>query len=297
MNCFRRACSPVERVTSWAQRGLTLGRLRALIPPAVLVGLWWAAAATWPVLLAYLRRANPGLAVRLPDITFLSSPPQTAASAVHLLTEGQLGRHTLWTLGRTVAAFGIAASVGGIFGAYLSRGSSLARTLHPTVEGVRSIPPIALLPLFILAAGVGEALPVLFAAFGAVWPVTIAAFAAVSRVDPLALEVAKNLRMTPRQIARRVVLPLALPGFFTGLRISLPLSFILVIVVEMLVSGSGIGLGTEIDYARRSFRFDDMIALIVTVGATGFILNWCFCLLEKKVLWWDPRFREGPRRL
>jgi NitT/TauT family transport system permease protein len=263
----------------------------AVLPPLLLLVIWAIVAGVWPGIIEHLRSNRPGLAAVFPDLTFLSSPSAAGRAFVQMVVNGTLAKHAVLTSSKTLAAFALAAIVGGLLGWALAMRTVCERLLLPSVEALRSIPPIALLPLFILFAGVGSGLAISFAFFGSMWPVTVAAYAALKSVNPTALHVARNLRLNQRQLAKFVVVPLALPGYLTGLRIALPLSLILVIVSEML-SGDGTGLGAQIDFAKRSFYFDEMIALIFAVAMLGLLLNWSLGVVERKVLFWDARFRN-----
>lgn len=119
----------------------------------------------------------------------------------------------------------------------------------------------------------------------------IAAHAAIRGIDPVRLDVARNLRLSQRDILFHVAIPLAAPQVLTGLRISLPITLILVIVAEMFVGG-GTGLGAEIDFARRSFRFADMMALICVVSLLGLLMNKTMAVVARRVAWWAPEYQS-----
>lgn len=265
------------------------------LPPGILLALWAIVGAGWPPLISWLRVHSPEIASTLPDLTFLSTPTQALLAIWHLTVGGNLTTHVLCTFTSTSIAFAVAVIIGVSGGIVLARVPAAETALMPSIEAMRSIPPIALLPIFILIAGIGWKLPVAFGTFGGMWPMLIAAHAAIQGLDPVRLDVARNLRLSRRDILLHVVIPLAAPQVLTGLRITLPITLILVIVAEMFVGG-GNGLGAEIDFARRSFRFADMMALICVIGLLGLLLNKAMAVVARRLAWWAPEYqwREVP---
>lgn len=271
-------------------RTTTPERLLGCLTFAALLILWSVVAFAWPGARRALIEQIPRSAASLPDLFFLSDPKSVLLALGGLAIHGEFWKHLLATVGKSLLAFGIAAFGGSILGWLMATRRAGERLLLPSVEVVRSIPPISLLPVFLLLAGVGWTLSVWLATFGAFWPVTIAAFYAVKSVEPTTVEMGRNLGLNSRQLARHIQIPLAMPGLFTGLRIALPIALILVIVAEM-TAGAPLGLGAAADYAKRSFRFDEMIAWIIATAFVGWGLNHALLVVQRRILFWHPSFR------
>lgn len=266
-------------------------RFLQLIPPLLLFILWEVVALGWPSLTDAVRRNNPSLVAKMPDLMFISDPISTTKALIDLCISGDLLLNATRTIIRTLISFSCASILGVALGWLLASRSAFEKSVMPSVEAIRSLPPVALLPVFVLVAGIGETFSVSFSTFGTMWPVTIATYAALKGVDRVSIQTGQNLGLTNWQMTRYILGPLSAPGLLTGLRIALPLGLILVVVAEIFVGG-GTGLGAQLDYAKRSFRFDEMMAIIFSIGGIGYLLNVIFAWVERKIVWWEPKFWE-----
>jgi sulfonate transport system permease protein len=150
------------------------------------------------------------------------------------------------------------------------------------------VPFTALVPVFILWLGIGEASKVGIVAFAVVFPLYINTYAGIRAVDAKYAEVAQVYGLNRRQVARRVLLPGALPGILVGLRYALALAWIAVIVAEQLNASSGIGF-LLVD-ARQFLRTDVMFVCLALYALLGLATDLLMRLLERRLLVWRRGF-------
>ena len=164
--------------------------------------------------------------------------------------------------------------------------------VSPLIHFLRAIPPPALLPLFLVLLGIGDAMKVTMIAFGVVWPILLNTADGVASVEPQLRETARAYRIGRRDELLWVVLPAASPRIFAGLRVSLSIAVILMVISELVATVNGVGF--ELVQAQRSFRALDVWAIIVLLGIIGYVLNAILGLAEGRVLAWHRRATRSP---
>ncbi|MGY1750117.1 ABC transporter permease [Modestobacter sp. SYSU DS0511] len=162
-----------------------------------------------------------------------------------------------------------------------------------TVEFLRPIPSVALIPLAVLVFGAGLESKWFLAAFAATWPILLQTLYGVRDVDPVGLDTARSFGIGAFTRLRRVVLPSALPYIVTGIRISSAVALILSVTAELVLGAPG--LGQEINIARQSGAVPGMYALIITTGLIGWLLNIALSVIERRLLHWHASQRERAR--
>jgi sulfonate transport system permease protein len=178
-----------------------------------------------------------------------------------------------------------AASAIGIAGGALFWRLRVAReSLLPLVYFLYVLPAPVLLPAFILLFGISTFMKVAIIAFAALWPTLLNAIDGMRSVDPIKLDTARTLGLSPRRTLWSVVLPGAGPQIAAGMRNSLQVAILLMVVSEMVASTAGIGY--FILNAQQSFESVDMWTGIIVLGVVGTILNLIFVLIERVVLRW-----------
>jgi ABC-type nitrate/sulfonate/bicarbonate transport system permease component len=203
----------------------------------------------------------------------------------------RVGSDVLPSLGRLTAGFAIAVIVGVTVGLSLGLSRTARRAADPIVEFLRAVPPPALLPFAILAFGVGNEMKVFVIALACVWPVLLNTIDGVNGVDPTLLDTAKVYGIRTRDRVLRLLLPAASPQIFAGMRSSLSLALILMVISEMVASTNGIGY--FVVQAQRSFDIPEMWAGILLLGILGYILNAALALVERRVLRWHRGARAS----
>jgi ABC-type nitrate/sulfonate/bicarbonate transport system permease component len=200
---------------------LRLFLLRAWLP-AGLVALWWIASAS---------------------STSLYFP--SLRSIVETLRTDWLGpgfaQHLLPSVGKFLAGFLIAALAGIGLGLVVGLYPVLRAAAEPLIQFLRSLPPPVLLPIGLLLFGIGPSMNIAIIVFGAIWPTLLNTIDGVRSLDPQLTDMTRSYRLTRVQRIRHVILPNAGPQIFAGLRTTLQMSIILIVVSELVASTSGIG--------------------------------------------------------
>ena len=204
----------------------------------------------------------------------------------------RVGSDVLPSLQRLFLGYLIACAVAVAIGIPLGLNPLLRRATSPIVEFLRAIPPPALLPFAIVVLGVGNAGKVFLIAFVCLWPVLLNTIDGVTGIDPTLRETARSYGVSGRDRLLRIVLPAASPQIFAGMRTSLSLALILMVISEMVAATNGIGF--FVLQSQRSFAIPEMWAGILLLGLLGYALNLIFLLVERRVLAWH-RGAQGER--
>jgi ABC-type nitrate/sulfonate/bicarbonate transport system permease component len=203
----------------------------------------------------------------------------------------RVGSDVVPSLARLGLGYAIACVVAVGLGLALGLSRPLRRALDPTVQFLRAIPPPALLPFGILVLGVGWSMKVFIIAFVCLWPVLLNTVDGVAGVDPTLRETARSYGIGGRDTVLRVILPAAAPQIFAGMRTSLSLALILMVISEMVASTNGIGY--FVLESQRSFAIPEMWSGILLLGILGYLLNVIFLLVERRVLRWHRGARAS----
>ena len=242
--------------------------------PALLL-LAWQAVSTWQLLPEqYLRN--------------ISSPWAVVQAGWGLLTSGELWGH----LGISAARAAAGLLVGGVVGLTLGVATGLSpllRTLlDTTLQMLRNIPHLALVPLVILWFGIDESAKVFLVALGTFFPIYLNTFHGIRNVDASLIEMAQSCGLKGSRLFKEVILPGALPSVLVGLRFSLGIMWLTLIVAETISASSGIGYLAM--HAREFFQADVIIFTILVYAALGFVADWIARQLEKRLLRWNPAY-------
>ncbi|WP_426243618.1 ABC transporter permease [Nocardioides sp. LHG3406-4] len=265
--------------TRAADRGRPVRALRAaglrLVVPVILVALWWWAS-TVPDLQLYV--VDPLTAVR----QFFSDFFTTDASRLFLgdATYDDMIPSVLRALG----GLALAIVVGVVFGTAIGVSRLLAAMTQPLIHLGRSLPSPALLGVFFFLFGTGDWPKVLLIAFSIVWPILFNTVDGVASIGQVRAQAAQIFRIRDRDVLLRVILPGASPKIFAGIRTSLSLSLILMIISELQKSENG--LGYRLVQSQRVFDYGAFWSVLVMLVVLGLIFNLVFKLIERRVLAW-----------
>jgi nitrate/nitrite transport system permease protein len=182
-----------------------------------------------------------------------------------------LGWRVLTSLQRVAIGFGLAAGVGVLLGALIGQSVWALRGLDPIFQVLRTVPPLAWLPIS-LAAFRDSAPSAIFVIFiTAIWPVIINTAVGIRNIPQDYRNVAAVLRLNQVEFFWRIMIPSAAPYIFTGLRIGIGLSWLAIVAAEMLTGG--VGIGFFIWDAWNSSRLADIVVALAYIGVTGFLLD------------------------
>ena len=201
----------------------------------------------------------------------LAPPSAIAAALVEAFQDGSMLTATRDTLISAFAGLAIGGAVGLAFGIALGIFHIFDRLMEVTIEAVRPIPSIALLPIALIALGFGYRMEIVIVAFACVWPILILTRAAVGGIEPRLIEVSRALRLSPADRVRKIIIPAALPRIFLAFRLAAGIALIVAVTVEIAINP--IGLGAAIMTAQQALRPDLMLAYLFWIGLTGYLLN------------------------
>jgi ABC-type nitrate/sulfonate/bicarbonate transport system permease component len=248
--------------------------LRVLVP-AVMLLLWWLMS-TSPRLGLYV--VDPLTALKRFFTDFFSTDAST-----FFLGEATFD-HLLPSVGRALAGLAIAVVVGVVVGVVLGISPILTALFQPLVHLGRSLPSPALLGVFFFLFGTGDSPKVFLIAFSIVWPILLNTIDGVSSIGQVRVQAAQVFRIPGRDMLFHIVLPGASPKIFAGIRTSLSLSLILMIISELQKSENG--LGYQLVQSQRNFDYAGFWSVLIALVILGLVFNKAFQFVERRVLAW-----------
>jgi sulfonate transport system permease protein len=234
---------------------------------ALLVLVWWLCSATGIL-----------------DPTTLAGPGAVVTKGAELIRDGELPANLWISLHRVLLGLVTGVSAGVV----LALGAGLSKLTEAVVDGpmqiFRSLPILALQPLFVLWFGIGEEMKVVIIAVAVAFPVYINTYAGIRGIDRRFVELAHGVRLSTWQFARKVVLPGSLPEFFVGLRLAFTVSWLVLILSEQINATSGIGY--MINQAGMTGQTNVIVVGLAVYGLLGLLSDLIVRLLERSVLSW-----------
>lgn len=212
----------------------------------------------------------------------MSQPSEILAAWLGAFRDGTLMLATGQTLEATFFGFLVASILGVVAGALIGTSRTATLMLAPSLEVLRPVPPVALIPLALLLLGFGVSMELAVVAFACVWPILIATAAAIRNTEPALHEVARILELSTFSYFTKIVLPAALARIGVGMRIALGVALVVAVTVEIVVNPRG--LGYRMIIAQQSLHPDLMYALLFWVGCIGWLLNYGLVQLDRRVL-------------
>jgi sulfonate transport system permease protein len=260
---------PSDEVRAPARRSAAsrLGWLRRWVSPVVII-------ATWQVL------SSAGV---IPEDK-IASPAQIGTTAWQLAKDGTLGDATLVSVQRVLAGFALGATIGLVLAVVAGLSRIGEDAVDPPMQMLRTLPHFGLIPLFIVWLGIGEAPKIALIAMGVAFPLYLNTFAGIRSIDRKTNEAALTMGLTRRQRLRHVVVPGALPQALVGLRQSLGVAWLTLIVAETISADSG--LGYMINHAREFLQTDVIVVGLAVYSILGLATDSLVRLIERKALVW-----------
>ncbi|HEV7977597.1 ABC transporter permease [Amycolatopsis sp.] len=209
-----------------------------------------------------------------------------AGPASHLFLGDSVFEHIFPSLMRVIGGWLISVFVGIALGTALGRSRTGMDYVGPIFAFFRAIPPPTLVPVFLVLFHIGPGMQLATIIFGSLWPVLLNTVDGVRSVDKVKFETARSFRTPTRYWIGMVVLPAAMPKIFAGLRLSLSVSLILMVISELV--GALNGIGYALLFAQRQYDFANMWAWIVLLGILGYGFNALLLAAERRVLAWQP---------
>lgn len=243
---------------------------------------WTARIVPWliPVVALVVWQFSPG--------DFLPGPIEVVRTAVDMTVDGELLTHIWISTKRALIGFAIGGAIGFALG--LANGfSRIAASLFDTsIQMIRTVPHLALIPLVIVWFGLGEEGKIFLVALGVAFPIYLNTYNGIKNIDPRLIEMAGVYRLSRAELFREVIIPGAMPSILVGVRYSLGIMWMSLIVAETIGSKGGVGyLATQ---ARQFVQMDVVVLTIVIYALLGKVSDVIAVMLERRLLRWNPAF-------
>ncbi|WP_172196562.1 aliphatic sulfonate ABC transporter permease SsuC [Niveibacterium sp. COAC-50] len=242
------------------------------LPPVLLLVAWQVAAQTGLI-----------------SSRVLPAPLDILRATIRLASSGELLSHVLVSTRRALLGFAIGGGLGLALGLATGSFRKLETLLDTSLQMLRNIPPLALIPLVILWFGIDEAAKLFLVAVGVFFPVYLNTFHGIRSVDPALIEMAKSYGLSGWQLYRHVILPGAVASILVGVRFSLGLMWVLLIVAETISANAGIGYMTM--NAREFLQTDVVLVGILLYALLGKLADVLARALERSWLRWHPGYQ------
>lgn len=221
---------------------------------------------------------------RMADLQYtdtLAPPSAIVLAFFEAVADGSILTTTRDTLATAFAGLAIGGSIGLLIGIILGVLPAVDRLMEVTIESIRPIPSIAVLPIALIALGFGYRLEIAIVSFACMWPLLILTRAAVRGVEPRLIEVSRALRLTPAARVAKIIIPAALPRIFVAFRLAAGIALIVSVTVEIAINP--LGLGHAIMTAQQALRPPLMLAYLVWLGIVGWALNALLVLAQQRL--------------
>jgi ABC-type nitrate/sulfonate/bicarbonate transport system permease component len=261
--------SATRRLPRWLD-----GLLEAMGLPLVLLGLW-------------------ALSALLAPNRYFPAPWRIAEAFVKTWVGESFFVDVLPSIGRLLIGLALAIIIGIAVGLLIGSVRWLRQFVEPVFEFFRAVPPPMLVPLLALTLGIGDTAKIAVIVAGAVWPILLNTVEGVRAVDTVQRETATSYQLSTLQRVIFITLPSAGPQIMAGIRQSLSIGIILMVISEMTNSSSGLGL--RITFFQQNFQIPEMWSGIVLLGFIGIALAVLFQIAEHFVLGWYRGLKETER--
>jgi ABC-type nitrate/sulfonate/bicarbonate transport system permease component len=213
-------------------------------------------------------------------------PPLSKILAIFAETtaNGQIPSQIVVSMKRALAGYLLAAAVFIPLGIFMGLSPTLYRLFEVVVEMLRPVPPPVVIPVALLFFGLGDEMKIFVIFFSCAWPILLNTLDGVRNLDWVLLNTARTFGLPRHKIIWQVILPACSPQIMTGLRVSLPIMLILVVISEMV--GSTDGIGYFVLDSQRRFKVAQMYAGMLALAILGYTLNQLFNLLHRWLLFW-----------
>lgn len=264
--------TPRRRSRAWSKLGEST--LYAIGLPIVLLVIW-------------------GVWATLAPATFFPPPLEILDAFIETWIGPAFLTDVLPSLGRLAIGIVLSIVIGIVAGTLIGLNRWLRELLEPVFEFFRAVPPPVLLPIAVVLMGPTDGMKVVVIVIGSVWPILLNTIEGVRATDSVMTETARSFALRPAERLRFLTLPSASPRIMAGVRQSLSIALILMVISEMFYSSSG--LGFKIVYFQRNYLIAEMWSGILLLGLIGILLAAIFSVVERRVLRWYHGIKEVER--
>jgi len=268
----------IKKKSRVKNRGISIqvsNALLSILLPVILLIIWEVAGA--------LGKLNPIL---------LPRPSTIIQEFVNLTASGELAMHLGVSTWRALIGFLLGGGLGLAAGIWVGFSYKTERLIDPSLQMLRTLPHLAIAPLFILWFGFGEASKILLIAKGCFFPLYVNTFLGIRSVDGKLFDVGRVLQFSQWQMITKLIIPASLPNIFLGIRLSIGVAWLGLVVAEMM--GSSTGIGFLINDAR-SFSLTSVVFVgIIVFAIVGKLSDSLVKLIERRMLRWQDSYKgEG----
>ncbi len=221
----------------------------------------------------------------------LPAPTDVLAAGVKLALSGELFRHIAVSSWRAILGFLVGGSIGLVLGVLTGVFTLAENLLDTSIQMLRNIPHLALIPLVILWFGIGEEAKLFLVALGVMFPIYLNTFHGIRTVDPGLIEMGKVYGLRPTALFWQIILPGALPSILVGVRYALGIMWLTLIVAETIAADSGIGYMAM--NAREFIQTDVVVLSILLYALLGKLADTLARIMEERWLQWHPNFQHA----
>lgn len=222
--------------------------------------------------------------LKLYNPLLIPSPFDIAKKASALWSSGALQKHIVASVTRVILGVLMAFPPAIVLGIGIARSRLVEVVFEPLIELIRPIPPLAVLPMFILWFGIGELSKLVFIAFAAFYIIMTTVMLSAANIDVVLIRAARTLGINGWRFYSTIVFPAISPDLFVGVRLGLSAGFVVIVASEFIAAD--VGLGYMINYARAYFRVSDMFVGALTIGFIGYSVNMLLMLVERRIFNW-----------
>jgi NitT/TauT family transport system permease protein len=218
-----------------------------------------------------------------PDFSDSFSPVAAFSALFEMIKSGELLHHAIPSIRRVLTSLSLAVVVALPIGVLVGYFKRVEQLTYVAFQFMRMISPLAWMPIAIIIFGVGDVSVTFLLWLVAIWPLILNTSHGAGRVSPLWVNMSRTMGAKDVGILRKVIIPAAVPDMLTGLRLAVGVSWIILVPAEML--GVPDGLGYFILDTRDRFRYDELMATIMVIGAIGYLLDSANRWLIRKFAW------------
>lgn len=238
--------------------------LKAILLPALLLVAW-----------------EIGMRVNHVESDSIAAPSQIAVAFWHAMLDGTILTRTAETLRAAMLGLALGGGSALVLSIILGLVPAAARLAQFSVEVLRPVPAVALIPVAILTLGFGYGMEIALVAFATFWPILIYGQSAITNIDEQLLDLAKVLRLKTYARVTKIVLPATLPRYFVAFRLSMAVSLIIAVTVE--IAANPLGIGYELMQSSQSLHPALTFALVLWVGFVGWTLNAVLLFIQRRL--------------
>lgn len=210
----------------------------------------------------------------------LAAPSDVVAALVRALTDGSILVATSDTLIAALAGLALGGLLGLVVGMLFGLVKPVDSLMEVTVEAIRPIPSVAVLPIAMLIFGFGFRMEIAIIAFSCLWPVMILVRSAMSGIEPRLMEVSRALDLSTWERVWKIVLPASLPRIMVAFRLAASIALVVAVTVEIVINPQGLGYGILV--AQQGLQPALMLAYLLWIGLVGWALNEVMALVQRR---------------